>query len=288
MSVLSTSSETRGEKWEQQLSRLECSSERRAPMFPRSYKHLKIAWCIHKQRDWTQVSRVWQCLCVTLCAAGWWREVSRAARLGLCDQVFGDEWVMSHDSWPESFRWLTFLPLLFFPAAGGLLTRWMDEWKDTGTQWKEPTISFPICHVSAASASVSFPNLFWSVYQLPPHETYLPYQHVSISINRGYVGFKIRQVVFRPPPPPPRLHIWRHPPDLSLNLKGRVMSQHEKCEMLEWEVWLISVSASSWSLHAERPSLATEGRTGFIKTSQDWVTSLVWLINQLRPTVEMW
>lgn len=168
MSVLSTSSETRGEKWEQQLSRLECSSERRAPMFPRSYKHLKIAWCIHKQRDWTQVSRVWQCLCVTLCAAGWWREVSRAARLGLCDQVFGDAWVMSHDSWPESFRWLTFLPLLFFPAAGGLLTRWMDEWKDTGTQWKEPTISFPICHVSAASASVSFPNLFWSVYQPPP------------------------------------------------------------------------------------------------------------------------
>lgn len=144
MSVLSTSSETRGKKWEQQLSRLECSSERRAPMFPRSYKHLKIAWCIHKQRDWTQVSRVWQSLCVTLCAAGWWREVSRAARLGLCDQVFGDAWVMSHDSWPKSFRWLTFLPLLFFLLllADSSLGGWMSE-KIQGRSGKSRQFHFP-------------------------------------------------------------------------------------------------------------------------------------------------
>lgn len=46
------------------------------------------------------------------------------------------------------------------------ITRWMDGWTDRGTQRKELTISFPICHVSAASASESFPNLFWSVFQL--------------------------------------------------------------------------------------------------------------------------
>lgn len=180
-----------------------------------------------------------------------------------------------------------YLCFFFLLLADCSLGGWMSE-KIQGRSGKSRQFHFPSATLVQHQQAFHSLTYFGLYTNSPPPETSLPYQHVSISINRGYVGFEIRQVVFRPPPPPPRLHIWRHPPDLSLNLKGRVMSQHEKCEMLEWEVWLISVSASSWSLHAERPSLATEGRTGFIKTSQDWVTSLVWLINQLRPTVEMW
>lgn len=43
MSVLWTSRETQEEKWEQQLSRLACSSDRQSAMFPNSYKYQKVA-----------------------------------------------------------------------------------------------------------------------------------------------------------------------------------------------------------------------------------------------------
>lgn len=87
VSVLSTSSETHKEKREQKLSRLACSSERQAPMFPHSYKLRKLLNA-YPSRD-TAVQRVTVPQCYTAC---WRREVSRAARLGLCNRVtvFGD------------------------------------------------------------------------------------------------------------------------------------------------------------------------------------------------------
>lgn len=91
--------------------------------------------------------------------------------------------VRSHVSWPESFRWLTFPKLLLLPPEEGSGDGWMAE-RIEGTRWE---ISFPICHVSAASASVSFSHLIRVRFKLissSPAE-YLPYQHVSISVSRG-------------------------------------------------------------------------------------------------------
>lgn len=54
--------------------------------------------------------------------------------------------------------------------------------------------------------------------------------------------------------------MWCHPPDLSLNLKDRVVSQDQEYEVLDLEVWLIGVSASSWSPHAERDPHWNQGK----------------------------
>lgn len=172
MSVLSTSSETWGEKWEQQLSRLECSSERRASMFLRSYKHLKIAWRIHKQRDWTQVSRVWQSLCVTLCAAGWWREVSHAARLGLCDQVFRDAWWCPMTADLKASGGLHFLPLLFLLLEDSSLDGWMGE-KIQGHSGKSRQFHFP------SATLVQHQQAFHSLTYFGLYTNYPPQQCVS-------------------------------------------------------------------------------------------------------------
>lgn len=163
MSILLTPSETQEEKWEQQLYQVSMqlweTSTHVSPQLQVSEGCL-----MHTQAE-TWLSSVWQTLGVALCAARWQREVSGSAA--------GWDWshslrgcrVKSHESWPKSFRWLAFPTGPFLLLEDRSLDGWIVE-QIEGHSRKSSTISFPICHVSAASASVSFPNLFWSVLKL--------------------------------------------------------------------------------------------------------------------------
>lgn len=194
------------------------------------------AYTSRKARE--KVSSIWQSLCAVTCAALVIQQRSTV--------------MVGQDSLTKS---ASLRDALVCPMRDGRMDGW---YQSSGRSWQLQFLSA----TSAASASVSFTNLFWSASQcylffltLLATSYISTFQSADAEVTSGRWCLALMR---------------RHPPDFSLNLKGWVMSQHEECEMLEWGVWLIGVSASSWGLHAEKLSLAARKRIGFIKTSRRW------------------
>lgn len=100
-------------------------------------------------------------------------------------------------TWKLQVAYISTSAFFFLLLADCSLGGWMSE-KIQGRSGKSRQFHFP--SATLVQHQQAFHSLtYFGLYTNPPHETYLPYQRVSISINRGYVGFEIRQVVFRPP-----------------------------------------------------------------------------------------